>query len=519
MRRNLLAKSLLGVFVFLVLEPLVRDVSCKTIEIDGNLVGDNEWSILPSTIVVLPNTSILYNDEWIFIDSTGDIQTTSLYPDSVTVSLDLQQARITADRENLYFYFQFPKLLYGESGRVYPLIQVGLNIPESSSGREELVEVPTSTYVSKVNKDAPWNLLFLIYQTTSTDAGSSNLIKYITDRGGSGYVGEYNHFATTGTDNLDGDTFFIEASIPIGGIEEYIIGKRLNFSIAVFMNAGAFAGYDNGTVMRYSTQAANGSNVVDAVSLYTTDVEVADNTIDWYYSIKFSSPTPNIYVNNPPEKPVNLKVDNVVNNREVVISQHNPTFSWTFVDKDTDDVQLGVQIQISTEASFNTNLWMESPIVYKKHSIALPAEVISKLCEGSTYYFRIRTMDSFGMFSEWSEVNSFYTIKPQVPFSTAAAADVIVDWNNPFSPAKGEVTKIRYVVYSGNEYIALYVYNFAGELVKVLREDTAEKDVIYTIPWDGTNMEGNVVSEGIYFINLCVSSKKFYKTVPVAVIR
>jgi len=489
-------------------------LNCKTIEIDGNLEGSNEWSILPSTLPVLVNIPIFYDDEWIFFDSTGDIQTTTLYPDSVTVSLDLQQVRITADRENLYFYFQFPKLLYGEANRVYPLIQVGLNISESKVGREELVE--TSSDVSKVNPEAPWNLLLLIYQSTATDVSSDNPIKYITYQGHSGYVGEYSHFATTETDNLGG-TFFIEASIPIVGIEEYIIGKRINFSVAVFMNAGAFVGYESGTVMKYST-AINGSNIVDAVSLYSTDVEIADNTIDWYYSIKFSSPIPKISINNPPGRPINLKVDNVVNNREVIILQHNPTFSWTFVDKDEDDMQFGVQIQISTETFFNTNLWMEKPIVYKKQSIILPTEVVSKLSPETTYYFRIRTIDSFCSFGEWSEVSSFYTIKPQIMFSSAVA-DVIIDWNNPFAPAKGEVTKIRYRVCSDNEHVTLCVYNFAGELVKVLEDGVAEKDVIYTIFWDGTNMAGNIVSEGIYFVNLRVSNKKFYKTVPVAVVR
>jgi len=80
-----------------------------------------------------------------------------------------------------------------------------------------------------------------------------------------------------------------------------------------------------------------------------------------------------------------------------------------------------------------------------------------------------------------------------------------VDYNNPFSPSNGEITKIRYIVKDKDFPVKIFIFTISGKFVKKLVDSIAEKDVVYTIDWDGKDENGNIVPQGIYIVTMVVS--------------
>ena len=93
-----------------------------------------------------------------------------------------------------------------------------------------------------------------------------------------------------------------------------------------------------------------------------------------------------------------------------------------------------------------------------------------------------------------------------------------IDWNNPFNPASGEITKVRYGVNSGNEELKVRVYSPTGELITTLADHLGYENSLYTAVWDGRNSKGEMVASGIYLVSLEVGSTDS-KVVRVVVIK
>jgi flagellar hook assembly protein FlgD len=68
---------------------------------------------------------------------------------------------------------------------------------------------------------------------------------------------------------------------------------------------------------------------------------------------------------------------------------------------------------------------------------------------------------------------------------------------NPFNPYKDEKLRIYYTPTSWDKKI--YVYNIIGDLVKEIESDNIFID--YAI-WNGKNEKGNIVSPGLYIVNI-----------------
>lgn len=102
-------------------------------------------------------------------------------------------------------------------------------------------------------------------------------------------------------------------------------------------------------------------------------------------------------------------------------------------------------------------------------------------------------------------------LKGAVPGEIAAVDDdpaprarynLSANYPNPFNPT----TTIEYSV-SKTGTVDLSVYDLKGRLVKVLDEGTRETGV-YTVAWDGTNMQGERLASGVYFCRLKVEGEK-----------
>lgn len=70
------------------------------------------------------------------------------------------------------------------------------------------------------------------------------------------------------------------------------------------------------------------------------------------------------------------------------------------------------------------------------------------------------------------------------------------------SPARIAMQQIKFFAPKGEQIYALKVYNAYGGLVKVLFEEKANSNTWYTITWDGKDINGRIVSPGVYFYRL-----------------
>jgi len=124
-------------------------------------------------------------------------------------------------------------------------------------------------------------------------------------------------------------------------------------------------------------------------------------------------------------------------------------------------------------------------------------------------------MDNHGEWGDWIKAGSFSTIKQARPFNTAKN-NLSIDWNNPFNPAKGNYTKIRYIV-EKDKHVVIRIYDMSGKLIKTLVDDDKLNNVVYTQVWDGRNEDGKLVASGVYFVN--IKAGNFTKTEKIVVIK
>ena len=74
------------------------------------------------------------------------------------------------------------------------------------------------------------------------------------------------------------------------------------------------------------------------------------------------------------------------------------------------------------------------------------------------------------------------------------------NYPNPFNPT----THINYTL-PENTPVKLKIYNLKGELVKILVEENQSAGR-YTISWNGTDIQDNIVPSGIYTYQLSTNS-------------
>lgn len=84
--------------------------------------------------------------------------------------------------------------------------------------------------------------------------------------------------------------------------------------------------------------------------------------------------------------------------------------------------------------------------------------------------------------------------------STASSSNVfatdVTNYPNPFNPDTGSTT-IVFTVAPGTA-IKVKIYDIAGRLVKVLREETIDTYAQYRVVWDGKDDDQTVVANGVY---------------------
>jgi hypothetical protein len=208
----------------------------------------------------------------------------------------------------------------------------------------------------------------------------------------------------------------------------------------------------------------------------------------------------NLYAETARFKPGTLPlVDGVYNSTQTIISNRQPVFSWEMGSSVS-----SFTITVSADNVFDPSgeLWNCTGSTTTANTINYITRVAyngaTPLSAGQTYFWQV-TIYCDGTSATAS--GQFSTIASAATLSRGKF-DLAVDWNNPFNPATGQVTRFRFTAKDRDRRVQVRVFTISGELVRDWPEQTILKDAVYTVDWDGKNRQGEMVARGIYFVNL-----------------
>ncbi|MCK4949717.1 MAG: carboxypeptidase regulatory-like domain-containing protein [Thermoplasmata archaeon] len=129
--------------------------------------------------------------------------------------------------------------------------------------------------------------------------------------------------------------------------------------------------------------------------------------------------------NDPPNLPLGLAVDELTVPPEILhVLNHEPVLNWTFSDPDG-DTQGAYHVQVWEEFPGTGNLVWDSNTTSPENAVTYDG---STLEDGQDYWFRVKTSDERGLWSDWSELMFHMNAKPPIP--------------QPLSPANGSANVV-----------------------------------------------------------------------------
>ena len=129
--------------------------------------------------------------------------------------------------------------------------------------------------------------------------------------------------------------------------------------------------------------------------------------------------------NDPPNLPLGLAVDGLTVPPEILhILNHEPVLNWTFSDPDA-DTQGAYHVQVWEEFPGTGNLVWDSNTTSSENAVTYDG---STLEDGQDYWFKVRTSDERGLWSDWSELMFHMNARPPIP--------------QPLSPANGSANVV-----------------------------------------------------------------------------
>lgn len=194
-------------------------------------------------------------------------------------------------------------------------------------------------------------------------------------------------------------------------------------------------------------------------------------------------------------------VDGENNPSNVVINSRQPLFSW-----ENATAVSSFTVVISSDSLFESSgeLWNFIGATTSINTINFITRIkynedgsATALAPDTTYYWQVTI---YGDGTSDTASAQFHTVSSSVLLEESKF-DLAVDWNNPFNPAN-QWTRFRFTAKDRDRKVKLRVFSISGELVMEWPEQTVLKDAWYSQVWDGKNYDGEVVSTGMYFVNL-----------------
>ncbi len=188
----------------------------------------------------------------------------------------------------------------------------------------------------------------------------------------------------------------------------------------------------------------------------------------------------------------------------VVINTNSPTISWALPAPNSG---LTYELEISSDANMSNSV--------RVNDLTSAYTNINDLENNSTYYWRVRSKTSNGIYSNYSSVANFNTGDDitGVEDVNIVPANYYMAQNypNPFNPT----TNIKFgLPNSGN--IKLVIYNVLGQEIKTLINQNLNAGT-YNILWNGQNEAGINVPSGVYLYR--ITSGNFIDTKKMVLIK
>ena len=323
--------------------------------------------------------------------------------------------------------------------------------------------------------------------------------------GGSGYNSDASAVGQTGGDGgagvyLEAPTILIHGAISVNGVSGttdswgytggggggsggtiVIYGKDVNISGA---NLSAVGGNGGGGTAS-GGGGAGGRVKIFYRSLDNTSVSISVTGGSGYQAGVVGS----VYyeqINQIPNPPTNLRVQGYTSATDAIlhITNHTPLLEWAFSDPDVDDNQSAYEVEVWTgSGGTGTLMWDTGKVASSSQSVTYAG---STLADGQTYYFRVRTWDTFDDLSNWSEIQFRMNSKPTVTSASitpnpAYTNDTLTCNNGSVSDAEGDTVTLNYQWYKNSAQIS-------GETASTLASSNFVKgdQIICEItPYDG----------------------------------
>ncbi len=172
----------------------------------------------------------------------------------------------------------------------------------------------------------------------------------------------------------------------------------------------------------------------------------------------------------------------------VVITTDSPTFSWILPVQSNSEQTY--ELVYSTSPDFANSKVVED--------IRSPFAQIKDLQSGQTFYWKVRSKNSNGKYSDYSRPASFVTDKITSAEKVEIPKNFSLKQNypNPFNPS----TIIEFAL-PREEFVKIKIYDMLGREVKTLTNSMFEAGV-HKLLWDGTDNAGNKVSSGAYIYKI-----------------
>ena len=173
----------------------------------------------------------------------------------------------------------------------------------------------------------------------------------------------------------------------------------------------------------------------------------------------------------------------------ISLTTSSPELSW-FVNTPTNSLKY--EIQISDNIVF-----LEPTIVNDLTSLSFKA---NELSSNKTYYWRVRSKDKDGHFSNFSSTEVFavsnLTGVADANGKIPTAFSIEQNYPNPFNPT----TIINYGI-PQNAEVTISIYNMLGQKVKTLVSEQKNAGA-YSVQWNGDNEFGQKVASGPYIYKI-----------------
>ncbi|RLD16235.1 MAG: hypothetical protein DRI36_05985, partial [Caldiserica bacterium] len=346
------------------------------------------WTLFIFSLFSVNNAII--NNNFIFYDAPKDTQSGASYHS------DLKEFKIKSSTSGLEFEIRFSSLSL-LNNRILPLIQIGIDW--SDTGVPLFVDQnAVGNFSQNPYSKIKFDRVIYAYDTDTTTLKEQNTVgiakpNQTNDGWTISFPANLNSIYEY---NISSKTVNIFAPFSlIGGSDKYRT-KWVKFSVAIFVSSAAITGNDTIDIYKISN---NKPNITDCISSFSTDEELSDGEVSFYFKVKFDE---NLNISSSTLKIKDSKLNIEGINKNIILYSDNlkPLVTFNFETDDEENLPLLYYIEIGKDKNFTNKTvllsFFEEEIIFDEETNEGVARThLNTTFKGNTtYYIRARIIDS-----------------------------------------------------------------------------------------------------------------------------